>query len=130
MVLNSSVDRPWSQYFCCMAYAQREFVRTHPVTIKRALRAILKAKAVCSFEAERVARFLVDGGYTKTYEYALETMRDVGYNRWREYEAEDTIRFYALRLQEADMIKATPQKLIAQGTDWRALNELKKELKG
>jgi len=27
------------------------------------------------------------------------------------------------------MIKSTPQRLIAQGTDWRFLNELKKELK-
>jgi len=27
------------------------------------------------------------------------------------------------------MIKTSPQKLIAQGTDWRFLNELKKELK-
>jgi NitT/TauT family transport system substrate-binding protein len=130
VVVNSLVDRPWSQYFCCMAYAHREFVRTHPVAIKRALRAILKAAAMCSLEPERVARFLVDGGYTQTYAYALETMQDVGYNRWREYDAEDTIRFYALRLQEADMIKATPQKIIAQGTDWRAINELKKELKG
>jgi NitT/TauT family transport system substrate-binding protein len=130
VVVNSLVDRPWSQYCCCMAYAQRAFVRMHPVAIKRALRAILKAAAVCSLEPERAARFLVDEGYTKTYEYALETMQDVGYNRWREYDAEDTIRFYALRLQEAGMIKATPQKIIAQGTDWRFLNELKKELKG
>ena len=112
-----------------MAYAHREFVRTHPVAIKRALRALLKATAVCSLEPARVARFLVDGGYTKTYAYALETMQDVGYNRWREYDAEDTIRFYALRLQEAGMIKATPQKIIAEHTDWRFLTELKKELK-
>jgi NitT/TauT family transport system substrate-binding protein len=28
------------------------------------------------------------------------------------------------------MIKSTPQKIIAQGTDWRILNELKRELKG
>jgi len=130
VVVNSLVDRPWSQYFCCMAYAHREFVRTHPVAIKRALRAILKAAAICSLEPERVARFLVDGGYTKTYAYALETMQDVGYNGWREYDAEDTIRFYALRLHEAGMIKSSPQKVIAQGTDWRAINELKKELKG
>jgi NitT/TauT family transport system substrate-binding protein len=27
------------------------------------------------------------------------------------------------------MIKSTPQKLIVQGTDWRFLNELKRELK-
>jgi len=25
-------------------------------------------------------------------------MKDIRYNDWREYEAEDTIRFYALRL--------------------------------
>jgi NitT/TauT family transport system substrate-binding protein len=130
VVVNSQVDRPWSQYFCCMAYARREFVRTSPVATKRALRAILKANAVCSLEPERVARFLVDEGYTRTYAYALETMQDVGYNRWREYDAEDTIRFYALRLQEAGLIKATPQKIITQGTDWRFFNALKKELKG
>ena len=33
VVVNSLTDRPWSQYFCCMAYAHREFVRTHPVAI-------------------------------------------------------------------------------------------------
>jgi NitT/TauT family transport system substrate-binding protein len=40
------------------------------------------------------------------------------------------VRFYALRLHQAGMLKSTPQNLIAQGTDWRFLNELKKELKG
>jgi NitT/TauT family transport system substrate-binding protein len=40
------------------------------------------------------------------------------------------VRFYALRLHEAGMIKSAPQKILAQGTDWRFLNELKKELKG
>jgi len=39
------------------------------------------------------------------------------------------VRFYALRLQEAKMIKSTPQRIIAQGTNWRFLNEIKKELK-
>jgi len=27
------------------------------------------------------------------------------------------------------MIKSSPQKILAQGTDWRFFNELKKELK-
>ena len=40
------------------------------------------------------------------------------------------MRFYALRLHEAGMIKSSPQKIIAQGTDWRFLYELRKELKG
>jgi NitT/TauT family transport system substrate-binding protein len=49
---------------------------------------------------------------------------------WREYDAEDTMRFYAPQLHEAGVIKTTPNKIIAQGTDWRFLRELKKELKG
>jgi NitT/TauT family transport system substrate-binding protein len=40
------------------------------------------------------------------------------------------MRFYALRLHEAGLIKSTPQRILAQGTDWRFLNELKRELKG
>ena len=85
---------------------------------------------VCAFEPELVARTIVDRGFTPSYDYALQTMQEVPYNRWREYDPEDTVRFYALRLHEAGMIKSSPQKLIAQGTDWRFLNELKKELRG
>jgi NitT/TauT family transport system substrate-binding protein len=48
---------------------------------------------------------------------------------WRETDPEDTLRFYALRLYEVGMIKTLPNKLIAQGTDWPFLNELKRELK-
>ncbi len=40
------------------------------------------------------------------------------------------MRFYALCLYEAGSIKSTPQKILAQGADWRFFNELKKEPKG
>ena len=130
VIVNSMMDRPWSQYYCCMVYTNKAFVQKYPVATKRVLRAILKAADVCAREPERAARFLVDKGYTNSYDYALQTMRDVMYGQWREYDPEDTVRFYALRLQEAGMIKSIPQKLIAQGTDWRFLHELKKELKG
>jgi NitT/TauT family transport system substrate-binding protein len=108
VVVNSSIDRPWSQYFCCMLAGNREFVRKHPVATKRALRAILKAADVCAREPERAARFLVDKGYTTRYDYALQALKDVPYDKWREYDPEDTVRFYALRLQEAGMLKSTP----------------------
>jgi NitT/TauT family transport system substrate-binding protein len=129
VVVNSGVDRPWAQYFCCMAVANREFVRKNPVATKRALRAILKAADICAFEPERAAKSLVDKGLTARYDYARQIMNDVPYNKWREYAPEDTIRFYALRLHEAGMIKSSPPKILAQGTDWRFFNELKKELK-
>ncbi len=56
-------------------------------------------------------------------------MKSLSYARWRTHNPEDTLRFFGLRLHEAGMIKTNPNKLIAQGTDWRFLNELKKELK-
>jgi NitT/TauT family transport system substrate-binding protein len=130
VVVNSMMDRPWSNYFCCMAYTRRDFVRKYPVATKRVLRAILKGADVCAREPARAARFLVDKGFTKDYDYALQTMQEMEMAyRWREYDPEDTLRFYALRLHEAGMIKSSPQKIIAQGTDWRFLRELKKEMK-
>jgi NitT/TauT family transport system substrate-binding protein len=130
VVVNSTVDRPWSQYFCCMVIGNREFVRTHPVATKRALRAILKSADMCALEPERAARVIVDKAYAQRYDYALQAIKELPYGKWREYDPEDTVRFYALRLHEAGMLKSTPQKLIAQGTDWRFLKELKKEMKG
>lgn len=63
------------------------------------------------------------------YDYALHTVRETLYGTWREYEPEDTVRFYALRLREVGMIKSIPQKIISQGTDWRFFNEDRQELK-
>jgi NitT/TauT family transport system substrate-binding protein len=130
VVVNSAVDRPWSQYFCCLVAGNRDFVRKHPVATKRALRAILKAADVCALDPDGAAQSLVDRGYTARYDYARQLMQELPYGKWREYNPEDTLRFYALRLHEAGMIKSSPQKIIEQGTDWRFLNALKKELKG
>jgi len=130
VIFNSSVDRPWSQYFCCMQAGSREFVRKYPVATERVLRAVLKAAGLCATEPARAAQRIVERGFTDRYNYALQVLSEVPYDKWREYDAEDTIRFYALRMHEAGMIKATPQKIIADGTDWRFLNELKRELKG
>ena len=129
VIVNTTQDRPWSQYFCCMLVANREFVAKNPIATKRALRAYLKAADICAQEPERVARFLASKGYEPRYEIGLDVLKGLPYRRWREANPEDTLRFLALRLHEVGMIKSTPQKLIAQGTDWRFLNELKKELK-
>ena len=129
VIVNTSQDRPWSQYFCCMLLANREFVAQYPVATKRSLRALLKAADICAQDPARAARLLVAKGYEPRYEIALEVLQSLPYRRWRESDPEDTLRFHALRLHEVGMIKTSPQKLIAQGTDWRFLNELKKELK-
>jgi NitT/TauT family transport system substrate-binding protein len=129
VVVNSSMDRPWSQYFCCMLAGHRDFVQNHPVATKRVLRAVLKAADLCASDPTAAAQRMVSGGFTDRYDYALQTLRDVPYDKWREYDAEDTVRYYALRLHELGFVKSSPQKIIADGTDWRFLDELKRELK-
>jgi NitT/TauT family transport system substrate-binding protein len=129
VIIDTAVDRPWSQYFCCMLAGSREYVQKYPVATKRVVRAILKATDLCAAEPARVARRLVDGGFTPRYDYALQTLSGLPYDRWRDYDAEDTVRFYALRLYDAGLIKSDPNKIIADHTDWRFLNELKRELK-
>ena len=130
LLVSSTTDHPWSHYFCCMLVGNRGFVQRHPVAVKRAMRAIFKAANLCTVEPERAARFMVDKGLVRRYDHTLRTIKELPYDRWGIYDPEDTLLFYALRLHEAGMIKKSPKQIIAQGTDWRFLRELKKELKG
>ncbi len=128
VVVNSMMDKPWSQYYCCMLAGNRDFVHKNPVATKRVLRAILKGSDICATDPVRAARFMVDKGYASNYDYTLQAMQDIVYNRWREYDPADTLRFYVLRLRDAGMVQTSPDEIIAKGTDWTFLNELKKEM--
>jgi len=130
MLLSSTVDRPWSQYFCCMPAVNRSWARKHPVATKRVLRAILKGGEICTSNPEVGVKAYLAKGYAPRPEYALQSIKELPYRRWREFNPEDTLRFYALQLREAGMIRSTPQKIIAQGTDFRILEQLKREMKG
>jgi len=129
VIVRTATDRPWSQYFCCTLAAQRDYVARNPVATKRVIRAMLKAADLCASEPERAARRLVDGGFVDNYEYALQTLNDNPYAHWRDYDAEDTVRFYALQLHEVGVIKKSPQRIIADGTDFHFFDDLKRELK-
>ena len=129
VIVSGINDRPWSQHYCCMLATSTEFARKYPVATKRVLRAVLKAADLCASEPERAARLLVERGYAKRYDYALQALSEVRYDVWRDYDPEDTLRFYGLKLHEAGMINTDPQNLIDEHTDWRFLNELKRELK-
>jgi NitT/TauT family transport system substrate-binding protein len=128
MILRTATDLPWSQYFCCMLASRRDYVRANPVATKRLIRAILKTTDMCAAEPQLAAGQLAEI-VSARYDYALEMMGDVPYDKWRELDAEDSIRFWALRLRELEFIKSAPNALITEGTDWRFLNEIKRELK-
>ncbi len=82
-----------------------------------------------SVYAQSPEPLLSSGKGSLQYDYALQTLTEVPYDRWREFDPEDALRFYALRLHEVGMIQSSPSKILAEGTDWRFLNELKRELK-
>jgi NitT/TauT family transport system substrate-binding protein len=131
VILNSMSDRPWSQYFCCMLVANPAFVQNYPAATKRVVRAVVKAAEICTSDPQRAVRILTDKQYLtdKQNDFAIEALTEIPYRAWRDYDPEDSLRFFALRLHEAGWIKSTPQDVIAAAADWRFLNEIKRELK-
>jgi NitT/TauT family transport system substrate-binding protein len=80
LVVDSAVDRPWSQYFCCLLYGNADYVQKNPVATKRVIRAVLKATDLCASQPERVARQLADDG-VGGYDRVLEVIRELPYDR-------------------------------------------------
>jgi len=131
LLLDTNVDKPWSQYFCCMVSGQSGFIEKNPVATKRALRAIFKAIDLVARDPELATRALLAKKIVKESDkgYILQTLKDIPYAMWREYNPEETVRFYALRMRDIGMMKSTAQQFIAQNTDWRFMNQLKAEFK-
>jgi NitT/TauT family transport system substrate-binding protein len=129
VIVSSITDRPWSQYYCCLFATRTEFAREYPIATRRVLRAMLKAADFCAAQPAGAAQLMVDKGFATRYDYTLQALGEIRYDVWREYDPEDTLRFYALRLHEAGLIKRSPNDLIAEHTDWRFLDGVKRELK-
>jgi NitT/TauT family transport system substrate-binding protein len=129
VILNTTIDNPWRHYLCCMVGARSEFVTQYPVATKRAMRAILKANQFCAQNPERAAEMLVLNGQASSPKHALQTLLDIPYDAWRDFDPVDSLTFYSLRLREAGLIDDTPQHIIELGTEWKFFNELKNELK-
>jgi NitT/TauT family transport system substrate-binding protein len=128
VILSSALDRPWSQYFCCMLIGSVDFVRRNPIATKRVVRAMLRATDICTAKPDWVAQRLIDRGVWPRQDSVRQGLDDVSYRAWRDYDVEDSVRFWALSLHEVGVIKSSPDKIIATGTDFRFLNEVRKEL--
>ena len=130
LLVDTNVDRPWSQYFCCMIAGRKEFIAKNPVATKRAIRGILKANDIIAADPELTLRVLMEKKIWKKAEtkYILQAIKDIPYGKWRNYNPEETIRFYALRLRDVGMLKTPPEDFIKKHTDWSFLNSMKKEL--
>jgi NitT/TauT family transport system substrate-binding protein len=91
--------------------------------------AMLRSGLICQAPLYVAEELLPAGGFTEVQYVPQET--DVGIRRAvasgeahvgmafspPTHDPGDTVRFFSLRLHEAGMIKSSPQKIIAQGTD-------------
>lgn len=129
VILDTGMDKPWKDYFCCIIAGNQDYVDKHPIATKRAIRAMLKATDLCALEPELAAKTVINNGFPAEYETALQVFSEIPYALWRDLDPEDTFRFYALRMHQLGLIEQTPEALIAKNTDWRFLKELKQQLK-
>jgi NitT/TauT family transport system substrate-binding protein len=93
------------------------------------MRAFVKASQFCQLEQDRAARLLVERGATDNIDYARTTLAEIPFDAWRSYDPEDTVRFFALRLRDAGLVKRTPSEILSRGTDFRLIDEIRRELK-
>jgi NitT/TauT family transport system substrate-binding protein len=111
-----------------MLIGASDFVRGNPIATKRVVRAMVRATDICADKPDWVAHRLVDRNFTARYDSTRQGLYDVPYSNWREYDPEDSVRFYALRLHELGMIKSSPNAIISKGADWRFVKAVRNEL--
>jgi len=133
VILDTTMDKPWSQYYCCQLVANRDWARRHPIATKRVTRAVLRAADAVAKDRVSAAHEFVAGGFFSTTPAATdeqivnEVIKDLSYD-WREIDPEETLRYYALRLGDAKLIKMSSQQVIAQGSDFAYMRQLRSEL--
>jgi NitT/TauT family transport system substrate-binding protein len=131
VILDTSLDKPWSQNYCCLLVTNRDWAKTNPVALKRATRAFLRGVDAGNRDRRAAAKSAIDQGTYKdpiTEQILYDVIKDESFD-WRDYDPEETIRFFALRLADAKLIKKTPQQIIAEGADLAWFRQLRKELK-
>jgi NitT/TauT family transport system substrate-binding protein len=134
VILDTTMDKPWSQYYCCQLVANGDWARRNPIATKRVTRAVLRAADLVTKDRASATHQFVAGGFFSTTPAATdedimnEVIRDLSYD-WRGLDPEDTLRFFALRLADVKLIKMTPQEIIAKGSDFAYMRQLRSELK-
>jgi NitT/TauT family transport system substrate-binding protein len=127
LLMSNFEDKPWSQYYCCQLITNREWARKNPIAAQRATRAILRANDRVARDPAASALAGVSQKFFTSYETVLAVLKICKFE-WRDLDAEDSLRFFALRLAETRQIKSSPPQLVAQSSDYAYVRELKKQL--
>jgi len=128
LLMSNLEDKPWSQYYCCQLIANRDWVQKYPMAARRATRAILRAndrvaKDPAAAVVAGISQSLLG---TTAYDTAVAVMKNCKFE-WRDIDAGESLRFFALQLAEYKLLKGAPQQLLAQASDFGYLQELKRQ---
>jgi NitT/TauT family transport system substrate-binding protein len=124
VLINTTVDPPWSQHFCCALAGNKAYVQKYPLATQRVLNAIISAADYCATDPKGAAQRLIDEAVTTRYDYALQAVKAIPYSKWRDHDSADMMQFYTRRMREAGLIKTDPSKIIAENADWRFIDQL------
>ncbi len=129
-LLDTNVDRPWSQYFCCLLIGRRDFIKDNPIATRKVIRSILTANDMVAQDPTKAAQMMLERKLRPAddQKFLAQAYSEIPYDKWRHYSPEDTIRYYALRLKELGIIDSNPQGIISQNTNWSHIASLKDEL--
>jgi NitT/TauT family transport system substrate-binding protein len=128
LLMSNLEDKPWSQYYCCQLIASRDWAQKYPMAARRATRAILRANDLVARDPAAAVLSAVSQNLlgTTTYDTALAVLKNCRFE-WRDIDAEESLRFYSLRLAETKQVKGVPQQLVAQIASYAFIGELKKQ---
>jgi NitT/TauT family transport system substrate-binding protein len=127
LIFDMAVDRPWSQYYCCLLLATREYATAYPWATKRATRAILRGIDIVTKDRKAAVDIAVKKGFATDPKQMLEAIQPLNYG-WRDFDPAESLRYYALKLADAKLIKKTPGQIVAE-TDFSFFRQMQKELK-
>jgi NitT/TauT family transport system substrate-binding protein len=129
LLFDMAVDKPWSQYYCCQVIATRAYATAYPWATKHAMRAILRGIDIVTKDRKAAVDIAVKKGFATDAKLMLEAITPLNYG-WRDFDPADSLRYFALKLADAKLIKKTPSQIIADGTDYAFFRQMQKELKG
>jgi hypothetical protein len=104
-VVSTTTDRPWSQYFCCLIIPT---ARSYASTLRHQARAPGPLQGQRDVRARAGSHRAAHGGPRLHGQLrpGAEVVKEMPYGQWRQYDAQDTVRFFALRLREVGMLSA------------------------
>ena len=71
-MVNNALDRPWSQYFCCMVAGNADYMDKYPVATKRVAPGDPQGRRPLRVQPDIGGAQLVDRGFLPNYDDALQ----------------------------------------------------------